>query len=191
MIDLHRALLLLLAAALLASGCGEAERVEYERDLARIGTGVDAALAALPQDESRALGPADVARLADEVREAAEQLSDLEPPDDARAAQRRLERGLRGVAAAFEELAKKLEGASDDAEKADVFVDFATDPKVDAAFDDIIGAQERYAAEGYRVFGARGRGPAGQRASTTPAIPPRMAPGTPSSIAPRTAPATG
>ena len=149
---LASALLLLLVSALTV-GCGGSERVEYERDLAKVGKVVDDSLAELPQDDTTTVGPAEVSKLADDLREAAEQLADLDPPPGAGRPQARLERGLRGIADAFDELAADLQGATTDEAKADVFVEFYTDEKVDAAFDDVIGAQAAYAARGYRVFG--------------------------------------
>lgn len=144
---------LLLLVAVVAVGCGGSERVEYERDLAKVGKIVDDALAKLPQDETTTVGPEEIATLADELREAAEQLADLDPPPGAGKPQARLERGLKGIATAFDELAVDLRDATTDEAKADVFVEFYTDETVDAAFDDVIGAQEAYAARGYRVFG--------------------------------------
>jgi len=141
--------------ALVATGCGGSERVEYERDLAKVGQVVDDSLAELPSDDTETIGPDDVARIADDLREAANQLEDIEPPDDAAKAQERLERGLRGVAKAFDELAGDLRTARTDAAKAELFVQFATDEQVDAAFDDLIGAQEAFAAQGFRVFGSK------------------------------------
>lgn len=146
--------LLLAVIAVLAAGCGGNERVEYERDLAKVGNVVDDALAELPQDETSTIGPEQVSTLADDLREAADQLADLDPPAGASAPQERLERGLRGIAEAFDELAADLRDAETDEQKAEVFVQFATDQQVDAAFDDVVGAQEAYAARGYRVFGA-------------------------------------
>jgi hypothetical protein len=151
---LASALLLLLFAGLVA-GCGGSQRVEYERDLAKVGKVVDDALAKLPQDESTTIGPEQVTQLAESLREAADQLADLDPPDDAKRPQARLEKGLRGIADSFDQLASDLQKADSDEQKADVFVDFYTDQQVDAAFDDVIGAQEAYAAKGYRVFGAK------------------------------------
>lgn len=145
--------LLLVAMATLAVGCGGSERVEYERDLAKVGNVVDDALAKLPQDETTTIGPEQVSTLADELREAADQLADLDPPPGAGGPQTRLERGLRGIATAFDDLAADLQKAGTDEQKAEVFVQFATDQQVDAAFDDVVGAQEAYAAKGYRVFG--------------------------------------
>ncbi len=136
----------------LAAGCGGSERLEYERDLAKVGEVVDDSLDALPKDDSQTIGPEQVRTIADDLREAADQLEDLDPPDDARRAQRRLERGLRGVAGAFDELADELVDARTDAAKAELFVQFATDEDVNAAFDDLIASQEAFAAEGYRVF---------------------------------------
>lgn len=141
--------------AVVAVGCGGSERLEYERDLAKVGRIVDTSLESLPTADSETIGPAEVRTVADDLREAADQLADLDPPKDAVRAQRRLERGLRGVATAFDDLASMLGDARSDAAKAELFVQFATDEDVDAAFDDIVGAQEAYAAEGYRVFGTK------------------------------------
>lgn len=145
--------MLLTVAALVVVGCGGSERVEYERDLAKVGRVVDDALAALPQDDTNTIGPEQVASLADDLREAADQLADLDAPTGAGGAQDRLERGLRGIATAFDALAKDLQAATTDEQKAEVFVQFATDQQVDAAFDDVTGAQQAYASKGYRVFG--------------------------------------
>lgn len=147
--------LLLLVFAGVVAGCGGSQRVEYERDLAKVGTVVDDALAELPQDETKTVGPEQLGQLAETLREAADQLEDLDPPQDARRPQARLEKGLRGVASAFDDLATNLRAADTDEEKADVFVDFYTNEKVGAAFDDVVGAQEEYAARGYRVFGPK------------------------------------
>lgn len=146
--------LVLLAAV--AAGCGESERVEYERDLAGVGRIVEESLEALPRDPTTAIGPEHVARLADDVRDARRELSALRPPEEAEDAQARLERGLRGVATAFDELAADLEAAQTDAQKGEVFVNFATDERVDAAFEDLVAAQEAYDANGYRLFGRAG-----------------------------------
>ncbi|MCW2921094.1 MAG: hypothetical protein JWL76_968 [Thermoleophilia bacterium] len=139
--------------AALVGGCGGSERLEYERDLAKVGRVVDDSLEQLPGDDAETIGPEEVRSIADHLREAADQLDDLDPPKDAARAQKRLQRGLRGVAKAFDVLAKQLEDATTDSAKAELFVQFATDEQVDTAFDDLIGAQEAYAAEGYRVFG--------------------------------------
>lgn len=147
--------MLLCGSALLAGGCGSSERVEYERELAKVGRIVDTALAELPQDETTTLGPEQVSSLAEDLREAADQLEDLEPPSGAKAPQERLEQGLRGIAKAFDALADDLQEADTDQQKAEVFVKFSTDQRVDAAFDDVLGAQEAYADKGYRVFGTR------------------------------------
>ncbi len=154
---MFKTVLMACAAVLLSTvvvGCGGSERLEYERDLAKVGRVVDDSLKALPADDSETIGPEHVTRIAGDLREAADQLEDLDPPSDAVRAQRRLERGLRGVAAAFDGLAAQLNEATTDAAKAELFVQFATDEDVDAAFDDLVGAQEAYAAEGYRVFGS-------------------------------------
>jgi hypothetical protein len=140
--------------ALLVAGCGSADRVEYERQLAAVGRIVDRSLAQLPTDDASTVGPDEVRRIAGDLREAADRLDDLNPPEDAVDAQERLERGMRGVAEAFETLADDLSGAGTDTQKAELFVRFATDEQVDAAFDDLVGAQEAYAEAGYRVFGA-------------------------------------
>lgn len=151
-------LLVVLAAAVLA-GCGSADRVEYERDLAKVGRIVDRSLEQLPQDQDEQVGPEDIRRIADDLREAANSLADLDPPQDARDPQDRLERGLRGVAGAFEQLAEDLAEAETDTQQAELFVAFASDAEVDRAFEDVVGAQEAFAEHGYRVFGAPGDAP--------------------------------
>jgi hypothetical protein len=148
-------ILLVAVAAMLAAGCGGAERLEYERDLAEVGRIVDDSLEQLPEDDGSSVGPSEVARIADDLREAADQLADLDPPADAAKAQARLERGLRGVAESFDDLAAELRSANSDDRKADLFVSFATDEDVEAAFADLLEAQEAFAREGYRVFGDR------------------------------------
>lgn len=158
-------LLAMLVAALLATACGGADRVEYERDLAAVGRSVDRSLEQLPADETATIGPEEVRRIADDLREAADQLEDLDPPPDAERAQARLERGLRGVATAFDDLADELVRATTDSQKAALFVRFARDRQVDQAFEDVVGAQEAFAEEGYRVFGT------GRRREAAPAAP--------------------
>lgn len=148
-------LAVLALAALAVVGCGGDERVAYERDLAKVGRVVDSSLEELPSGGSETIGADEVSGLATDLREAADDLHDLDPPEGAAAAQKRLERGLRGVADAFSDLSDDLRKARTDADKADLFVEFATDERVDKAFDDVIGAQEAYAAHGYRVFGTK------------------------------------
>jgi hypothetical protein len=146
---------LLLAAAIGVAGCGGSERVAYERDLAKVGKVVDDALSELPQDEGSTVGPAEISQIADALREAADQLEDLDPPPGAGRPQQRLERGLRGIADAFDALAADLQAATTDEQKADVFTEFYTDEQVDSAFDDVVVAQEAYSARGYRVWGPK------------------------------------
>lgn len=136
----------------LLGGCGDSGRLSYERDLAKVGRGVEKSLETLPQDDTQTIGPAQLSKLASDLREAADQLSDLEPPKDVADAQRRLERGLNGVATGFDELSSDLAAAEDDQSRSDLFVRFQADPEVDAAFEDILGAQEAFARKGYRVF---------------------------------------
>lgn len=146
-------LLLVLLVGFVALGCGGSQRLDYEHDLAKVGSVVDRSLAKLPKDDSETIGPEQVTSLAEDLREAADQLHDLDPPGDAVRPQRRLEHGLRGIAAAFDDLARRLTTADTDAQKAELFVQFATDEKIDSAFNDVIAAQDAYAQAGYRVFG--------------------------------------
>ncbi|MCW2928129.1 MAG: hypothetical protein JWM86_2097 [Thermoleophilia bacterium] len=160
-------MLLMVLAALVAAGCGGSERLSYERDLAKVGRTVDRSLEELPDSDGETIGADDVAKLADDLRDAAGQLHDLDAPAGVAGAQKRLERGLRGIAASFDDLASELRRAKTDAAKAELFVEFATDEQVDAAFDDVIAAQERYAAKGYRVFGTERAAPAAATAAPT------------------------
>jgi hypothetical protein len=159
--------MLLVGGALLAIvGCGGSARADYEQDLAQVGRGVDDSLARIPTDGSQPIDSTDIARIADDLREAADQLDDLEPPEDAAKAQARLQRGLRGVANVFDELSSELGEAQSDSAKAELFVRFANDEAAESAFDDLIGAQERFATAGYRVFGTAPAKPAATSTST-------------------------
>ncbi|MCB0880218.1 MAG: hypothetical protein KDC46_14690 [Thermoleophilia bacterium] len=156
-------MLVAVALALLVAGCGKADRTQYERDLAKVGRGVDASLESLPQDDTETIGAEEVSKIADDLREAADQLADLDPPDDVRDAQDRLESGLRGVADAFSQLAKDLGDADTSAAQAELYVKFANDDQVDAAFEDLVAAQEAFADKGYRVFGTAPTQPAASK----------------------------
>jgi hypothetical protein len=145
--------LVLLLLALLLAGCGGADRTEYQADLARAGDSLETALDELPETDRATLGPDDVDSIADDVRAAAEEIADLEPPDDAVKPQRRLVKGLRGVAESFDELATDLRKVQTDDEKAELFVSFATDPDVTTAFEDVSASQAAFVEAGYRVFG--------------------------------------
>ncbi len=153
MLRAFASIVLVVLFAVSVAGCGKADRVEYERNLAKVGRIVDRSLEQLPDDDAEPVGPDDIARIAGDLREAADQLADLTPPADARDAQDQLEQGLRGVADALDRLADDLASVSGDGARADLFVKFAEDERVDRAFDDLVAAQEAYDAEGYRVFG--------------------------------------
>ncbi|MCW2925044.1 MAG: hypothetical protein JWM98_2448 [Thermoleophilia bacterium] len=139
-------------AGLLLAGCGDSERLTYERDLTKVGRDVERALDALPQDDTRTIGPGELSKLASQLREAADQLDDLDPPKGVGDAQRRLGHGLRGVATGFDDLASNLRAATDDQARSELFIEFQADEHVDAAFEDILAAQAAYSAKGYRVF---------------------------------------
>lgn len=146
-------LAIVLALVLLgASGCGGSGRVTYERDVAKVGRKVDHALERYPAEGSHTATAEETAKLAGDLREAADELDELDPPKDAAKAQVRLVRGLRGVADAYDRLARDLTEARGEEERAERFIEFIADKDVDKAFDDIIAAQDLYDAEGYRVF---------------------------------------
>jgi len=150
----------LLVVALVCAGCGGSDRPEYERGLAKVGRSVDRALAKLPTDATSSPGPDQIATLANDLEASADDLDDLSTPEDAKAPERKLERGLRGVATAFAGLATDLRGAQTDVAKAELFVSFATDADIDRAFEDLSSAQEDYAKVGYRVFDTKIEQPA-------------------------------
>ena len=148
----------------LCVGCGGDERAEYQQELTAVGATVSGALDALPQDDDTVVGAAEVAKLADELEAAADQLDELDPPEDVAAAHRRLLRGLRGVAKTFDALARDLDDATTESAKAELFVAFATDERVNESFTDLIGAQEAFAAKDYRIFAQTPTTPRASRA---------------------------
>lgn len=146
------ALSALLVCALVA-GCGEDPEAKYQRELREVGVQVAASLEQMPTDREQPIEPAEIARLATRLRAAAEALHGVDAPENARAPQRRFERGLRGVASALEELARDLEDAGDDeAAQAERFVEFATNQRIERSFDDLAEAQDEFARAGFRVF---------------------------------------
>lgn len=145
-------LLLTLAALLLAAGCGGDARVEYEQDLRSVGAGIERSLGKLPSGDGAQVDEEELARLAADVARAAEQLDELEPPERVRGAHRQLQQGLAVVADALDELARDVGDAPTPEEHSAVFVEFATDERIDAAFADIETAQETFADAGYSVF---------------------------------------
>jgi hypothetical protein len=155
--------LFLLGCTLLAAGCGGSSREDYQQDLAKAGTIVERALAKMPADEQTSVTPDQVHELADQLRDASGELDGLDAPDDAAAAQAKLERGLANVADAFDGLADDLAKAKDEDARAELFVAFAANAKIDDAFNDIAAAQTELAAKGYHVFrkGAAPAAPAG------------------------------
>ncbi|MEO6866752.1 MAG: hypothetical protein ABI200_01890 [Gaiellales bacterium] len=147
-------LLLMALAALLVAGCGGSDRADYEQDLAEVGAVIERSLKSLDRSASETVGPKEIDTLAVDVMEAADQLDKIDPPDEVKLAHEQLERGLREVSAAFEQLADDLRGASTSEQQSEVFVAFATNEKIDAAFDDVIAAQTIFKDAGYRVFTA-------------------------------------
>jgi hypothetical protein len=104
----------LLALAAVAAACVGEPRLSphaYERAMAGAARRLEAAFQELAAaSEFRASGPAGplAARIregAGVLREAAEDLAAIRPPEDARAAHDRLTKGMRDLAAAFEDLA--------------------------------------------------------------------------------------
>lgn len=149
--------LLLAALALLAAGCGGDPRANYQRGLGEVGAKVAAALDEFPRDEQQAVSPRQIHGLADQLREASDDLDGLDAPDDATGrAQEQLVDGLSGVAKAFDDLADDLDDDLDDDARAELFVSFASDTRIDRAFTDISEAQAKFATAGFQVFGKGG-----------------------------------
>lgn len=146
------AVLAILLATSLLVGCGGDQRAEYQRDLEAAGKVVADALDELPDGEASTIEPRQVRVLATHLRDAADELDDLDPQPGVAEAQDELEQGLRGVADAFVDLAGELERGGTDAEQAERFVAFATDPDVDEAFEQLVRAQEAFAEHDFRVF---------------------------------------
>lgn len=139
-------------AALALAACGSSDKAEYKHELAAVGRIVDRSLEQIPEDEISTATPADLRRIASDLRKAVRKLNELDPPEGLEKAQKQLGSGMEGVANAYETFADDLENAQEDTDKAEVFVRFVNDPKVEIAFDRIEAAQELYSKRGYRVF---------------------------------------
>jgi hypothetical protein len=141
----------------LVAGCGEDERVAYQRDLSRATNGVEDALDQGSLGPTAAVGPAEVERIAAALRTSAEDVDGLDAPDDVADEQLQLVRGLAGVADSFEQLADQLRRAESETERAELFVAFTTDERAEQAFDDLESAQDGFARAGLRVFDPPGK----------------------------------
>lgn len=145
-------LVFLLAGMLLAAGCGGSSRDAYQQDLTQVGGIVERALAKMPADEQTTVTPDQVHELADQLRDASNDLDGLDAPKGAVAPQAKMVHGLSNVADAFDGLADDLAAAKDDEAKAELFVAFASNTKIDDAFNDIAAAQTELANQGFHVF---------------------------------------
>jgi hypothetical protein len=140
------------AVSLLAASCGGDPRVNYQTDLTQVGATVTSALGRVPSDSTSEITPKQVHDLAGQLRSAASSLDGIGAPKGASMAQVQMVHGLDGVADAFDGLATKLDTAHTDEAKAELFVAFASDTKIDSAFNDISEAQAKYATAGFHMF---------------------------------------
>lgn len=160
----------LVATVLVLAGCGQLSHDEYQAKLRDVGGLVERALEQVPTTERRELTSAEVDRLAERLRDAADELAGVTAPEDVQATQARFVRGLRGVATALTDLARDLERTEDESERAERLVEFASDDAIERSFDDLAGAQEAYQRAGYRLFtggGAPSRPREGARAASS------------------------
>jgi hypothetical protein len=104
----------LAAAALVAAGCGGSSSDDYQNDVREIGqklqdssVGEELRNVESPQQLGEALRKA-----ADLLDEAAADLEDLEPPDDAAAAHRKVTEGARETGEVFRTVADQAEGGN-------------------------------------------------------------------------------
>ena len=104
---------LLAALVLAASGCGGTSKEEYEQQVDEIGTTLDRQFTGIGRDiqDSGSLRNAapEVEKGAEALHDAAADLEDVEPPDDARAAHGKIVKGIEILADDFRKVARAAE----------------------------------------------------------------------------------
>lgn len=100
----------LAAVALVAPGCGGTSKEEYEKEIDRIGTTLDEQSTQIERDLQTSGGlpnaADDVEKGADALDEAADDLDDVDPPDDAQEAHERIVGGVRLLGDDFRQAAE-------------------------------------------------------------------------------------
>ena len=144
---------MVLAAALLASGCGgPLSKKEYEQEMNRIGGKVDKSIDKLSTSESQAPTGDDISKVADEMGSAADDMEALSPPKEIEKTHDLMVRGLRRLSEAFDTLAGSLEETKGNKQRMEKFLNFLKDEKAQSGLADLSKAQEQFAAKDYRVF---------------------------------------
>jgi hypothetical protein len=122
---LHSAIAIGLATvALVAAGCGGTSKEDYEKEIDGIGQTLDEQFTDIGRDiqSSGSLENAadDVEKGADALDDAAADLEDIDPPDDAEEAHAKIVAGVRSLADDFREAARAA-GANDAQKVLDLF----------------------------------------------------------------------
>lgn len=146
-------LVALLAAALVAGGCGgRLGKGEYEREMGSIGKDVRRAMSELEPSSGHQPAADDIASAADALGKAASSMGKITPPEKVEAAHERMARGLGEMQASFDRLASAFADAHSDEERTQVYLDWLQDKRASKARDDIAFAQQRFQSAGYAIF---------------------------------------
>ena len=142
----------LAALALLAAGCGGTSKEDYEDEVDQIGETLDEQFTEIGRDIQESgnlkLAADEVAKGAEVLDDAAAELDDIDPPDDAEEAHVKVVDGVRLLADDFR--AASRAAAANDAEKV---LELFGDIESSEGFRKILEAREDLEAAGYDVEG--------------------------------------
>lgn len=96
----------------------------------------------------------DLKRAATTMRTAADDLAEIDPPDEVAEAHKRMIRGMRGLGTWFDDLATDVQDLRSDRERADLLLSSAESEKAREAFEDVRWSQRTFKRAGYKVFDA-------------------------------------
>lgn len=140
----------LATVALLAAGCGGTSEEDYEKEIDRLVVTLDEQVTEIGRDIQSSgnleNAAADVEKGADTLDEAAADLEDIDPPDDADDAHTKIVAGLKSLAGDFREAARAA-GANDAQKVLALFADI----EASEGFKKIDEARNELKAAGYDV----------------------------------------
>jgi hypothetical protein len=148
------ALIALLVFSLAVSGCGgPPSKAEYEAQVDTIARQANAQIGEI-LDSSGPPEASDLSAAAKTMRGAADDLEEIEPPDQVAEAHKRMIKGMRGLASWFDSVAEDVEGLRSDRERADLLLSSAESAQAREAFEDVRWSQRTFKRSGYKVFDA-------------------------------------
>lgn len=181
-----RALLLFALLVPFVAACGSStlDKRDYQDKVTKVGDAAESQLHGVVDGNSPPTAE-QMQRAGSVFQQAARDLGKLEPPTKVAKAHKQLVDGFQLLGDSFARYSDNLARANSDADRAQVFVDFAADTKVQRAFDDLTAAQAAFRTAGYSKILGPDDGGATARSGAAP-VDPSGEPTTPTTSTPTT-----